>query len=95
MKMLIERIQPYFEIVIFPQDMILNEPIENWPIVDVLMGWYSNGLFALHGLHLGYPLDKAIEYCDYRKPYSLNDLRMQKISFMILDCNSFILAFFR
>jgi len=27
MKMLIERIQPYFEIVIFPQEMILDEPI--------------------------------------------------------------------
>lgn len=43
MKMLIERIQPFFEIVIFPEEMILNAPIEDWPVVDVLMGWYSDG----------------------------------------------------
>lgn len=82
MKMLIERIQPYFEIVVFPQEMILDEPIESWPIVDVLMGWYSDGWYIDFQLIVGYPLDKAIEYCDLRKPYSLNDLRMQKISFL-------------
>ena len=43
MKMLLERISPYFEIVIFQQDMILTKPIEEWPIVDVLMAWYSDG----------------------------------------------------
>ena len=43
MKVLIERIEAYFEIVIFPEEMILNDPIENWPIVDVLMGWHSDG----------------------------------------------------
>ena len=83
MKMLIERIQPYFEIVIFSQDMILNDPIEDWPIVDVLMGWYSDGTPFIFLLSLGYPLNKAIEYADYRKPYCLNDLRMQKISFSV------------
>ena len=31
---------------------------------------------------LGFPLDKAIEYVKLRKPYSLNDLEMQKISFL-------------
>lgn len=84
MKMLIERIQPYFEIVIFPEEMILNAPIEDWPVVDVLMGWYSDGLCISFSLILGYPLDKAIEYVDYRKPYALNDLRMQKISFSMM-----------
>ena len=43
MVMLIERIEPYFEIVIFEENMILNDPIESWPIVDALMGWYSDG----------------------------------------------------
>lgn len=87
MKMLIERIQPYFEIVIFPQDMILNDPIESWPIVDVLMGWYSDGFNYYFSFIIGYPLDKAIAYVDYRKPYALNDLRMQKISFLFLSYN--------
>ena len=43
MKMLIERISPCFEIVIFPEKMILNDPIETWPIVDVVMAWHSDG----------------------------------------------------
>ncbi|CBK25463.2 uncharacterized protein [Blastocystis hominis] len=70
MKMLMERIRPFVEIVIFEEETILHAPIEEWPIVDVLMGWYSDG----------YPLDKAISYVELRKPYSLNDLSMQKIS---------------
>lgn len=43
MKMLIERIEAYFEIVIFQEEMILNDPIETWPVVDALMGWHSDG----------------------------------------------------
>ena len=43
MQMLIERIDSVFEIVIFEEEMILNDPIESWPIVDALMGWYSEG----------------------------------------------------
>lgn len=43
MKMLMERISPFVEIVIFDEETILHAPIEEWPIVDVLMGWYSDG----------------------------------------------------
>ena len=50
MKMLMERIDPYFEIVIFQEEMILNDPIEQWPIVDVLMGWYSDGFIFIESL---------------------------------------------
>lgn len=38
---------------------------------------------------IGYPLDKAIAYVELRKPYSLNDLSMQKIS-----CDTSIFSFF-
>ena len=82
MKMLLERISPYFEIVIFQEDMILTKPIEEWPIVDVLMAWYSDGIAAPFLSCTGYPLEKAIAYVDLRKPYSLNDLRMQYISLL-------------
>ena len=82
MKMLLERISPYFEIVVFPEDMILTKPIEEWPIVDVLMAWYSDGVTVAMCSRLGYPLEKAIAYVDLRKPYSLNDLRMQYISLL-------------
>ena len=43
MQNLIERIESVFEIVIFDEKMILNDPVESWPIVDALMGWYSEG----------------------------------------------------
>ena len=51
MKVLIERLEAYFEIGIFPEEMILNDPIENWPMVDVLMGWHSDGTFFGFVLH--------------------------------------------
>lgn len=51
MKMLMERISPFVEIVIFEEETILNAPIEEWPIVDVLMGWYSDGTFGWTCLH--------------------------------------------
>ena len=80
MKMLMERIRPFVEIVIFEEETILHAPIEEWPIVDVLMGWYSDGTLLQACYNIGYPLDKAISYVELRKPYSLNDLSMQKIS---------------
>ena len=92
MVMLIERIEPYFEIVIFEENMILNDPIESWPIVDALMGWYSDGRTWIDRIIVGFPLDKAIEYVKLRNPYSLNDLEMQKISFTrMFYASSFIL----
>lgn len=49
--------------------MLLNEPIENWPVVDVFVCFYSNN----------FPMDKAIEYVKLTKPYEINELEPQKI----------------
>lgn len=49
--------------------MILDDPIEMWPVVDCLLCFFSNG----------FPLNKAIAYVDYRKPLVINDLRKQQI----------------
>lgn len=57
-----------FHVVFFGDDLILNKPVEEWPTCHVLIAFYSKG----------YPLDKAMEYVDLRKPFTLNNLRMQK-----------------
>ncbi|XP_034332548.2 inositol hexakisphosphate and diphosphoinositol-pentakisphosphate kinase 2 isoform X1 [Magallana gigas] len=53
--------------MIFDEDVILNKPIEEWPIVDVLISFFS----------AGFPLDKAIEYTKLRQPFVINDLESQ------------------
>lgn len=57
-----------FETVIFGDKVILDESIENWPTCDFLVSFFSTG----------FPLEKAIEYVNLRKPYLINDLVLQK-----------------
>jgi hypothetical protein len=59
-----------FQVIIFGDECIKNEPIEAWPIVDVLIAFYSNG----------FPLTKAEEYVALRAPFVMNDLAMQVTS---------------
>lgn len=68
MKEIIGRLpEDLFEVYIFGDDCILNEPIEKWPIVECLIAFYSTG----------YPLDKVIQYVELTKPFLINDLKMQ------------------
>ena len=58
-----------FQVVFFGDDVILHQPVEEWPICDVVVAFFSKG----------YPLPKAKEYVALRKPFILNDLEMQEV----------------
>ncbi|XP_032379534.1 inositol hexakisphosphate and diphosphoinositol-pentakisphosphate kinase 2 isoform X4 [Etheostoma spectabile] len=57
----------YISMVIFPEEVILEEPVEKWPLCDCLISFHSKG----------FPLDKAVEYAKLRNPLLINDLNMQ------------------
>uniref|UniRef100_A0ABM5EYZ8 Inositol hexakisphosphate and diphosphoinositol-pentakisphosphate kinase n=1 Tax=Pogona vitticeps TaxID=103695 RepID=A0ABM5EYZ8_9SAUR len=57
----------YITVVIMGEDVILNEPVENWPPCDCLISFHSKG----------FPLDKAVAYAKLRSPFLINDLDMQ------------------
>ena len=58
-----------FDLIEFTEELIFNEDIENWPIVESMIVFFSTG----------FPYSKVLEYINLRKPFLPNDFGMQKI----------------
>ena len=57
-----------FEVVVFGDEMILQKEVTEWPVVDALLSWFSDG----------FPLAKAERYSQLHKGiYMVNDLHRQ------------------
>ncbi|KAK4281036.1 hypothetical protein QN277_012576 [Acacia crassicarpa] len=71
MGQILDRLQAFgeFEIKVFGDKVILEDPIESWPVCDCLIAFYSSG----------YPLEKAEAYAALRKPYLVNELDPQHL----------------
>ncbi|XP_066593031.1 inositol hexakisphosphate and diphosphoinositol-pentakisphosphate kinase 2 isoform X10 [Prorops nasuta] len=69
MKEILTRLEEfeYIKIMVFPEEVILKESVEDWPMVDCLISFHSKG----------FPLDKAISYANLRNPFIINNLPMQ------------------
>ncbi|XP_078606082.1 inositol hexakisphosphate and diphosphoinositol-pentakisphosphate kinase 2-like isoform X7 [Branchiostoma floridae x Branchiostoma japonicum] len=57
----------FLRVLVFEETIILNKPVEEWPLCDCIISFYSKG----------FPLDKAVKYTRLRKPYLVNNLDMQ------------------
>lgn len=71
MKQILERLEAFgeFEITLFGDRVILEDPIESWPLCDCLIAFYSTG----------YPLEKVEAYAALRKPFLINELEPQHL----------------
>ncbi|KAL3286290.1 hypothetical protein HHI36_000799 [Cryptolaemus montrouzieri] len=69
MKEILTRLQEfeYIKVTVFPEDVILQKAVEEWPVCDCLISFHSKG----------FPLDKAIQYAQLHNPYVINNLHMQ------------------
>lgn len=71
MEQILQRLRAFgeFEVVHFGDKVILEEPIESWPVCDCLIAFHSSG----------YPLEKAEAYAALRKPFLVNELEPQHL----------------
>ncbi|KAF6159900.1 hypothetical protein GIB67_032984 [Kingdonia uniflora] len=71
MEQILDRLQSFgeFEILYFGDKVILEDPVESWPICDCLIAFHSSG----------YPLEKAEAYAALRKPFLVNELEPQHL----------------
>ena len=71
MKNILENLEKFteFEIIIFSEETIFKKEIEDWPKVDALIIFFSDG----------FPYNKGLKYINLRKPFLVNDFEIQKV----------------
>ena len=71
MKNILENLEKFteFEIIIFSEETIFKKEIEEWPKVDALIIFFSDG----------FPYNKGLKYINLRKPFLVNDFEIQKV----------------
>jgi len=62
--------EEYFDVTIFGDDTILNKPVEEWPVVECLITFFSGQ----------FPITKGLSYVELRKPFMINELDMNILS---------------
>ena len=60
-----------FKVVYFGNATLLDMPVEEWPLCEALIAFYS----------AGFPLQKAQQYVALRRPLVFNDLQKQELLF--------------
>ncbi|WIA10711.1 hypothetical protein OEZ85_010886 [Tetradesmus obliquus] len=80
-----------FEVISFGDKVILEEPVEAWPLCDVMLSWHSHVILEepveawplcdvmLSWHSEGFPLRKAQAYVALRRPFLINDVHMQDV----------------
>ena len=58
-----------FDLIEFKEEMIFNKKVEEWPIVESMIVFYSTG----------FPYSKVLTYINLRKPFLPNDFEIQKV----------------
>ena len=71
MQQILENINSFndFELIEFTEELIFNEEVEKWPIVESMIVFFSTG----------FPYSKVLKYINLRKPFLPNNFEMQKI----------------
>lgn len=67
MRSILSRLARHFDIILFGDNIILDEPVDMWPFCDFLIAFHSRG----------FPLLKAIDYVNSRQPICVNDVPLQ------------------
>ncbi|EOD08191.1 hypothetical protein EMIHUDRAFT_68296 [Emiliania huxleyi CCMP1516] len=69
MRAILERIEEHggIEIVVWTEPFVYDAPVEEWPVVDCMVCFHSNG----------FPLEKAEAYVSLRSPLLINSLKEQ------------------